>query len=1230
MGYKVFFAFQMDIDDKFGKGFIQSAIEVAIQKFKGEGVDVSLDFGFRGTPGTPLLIDEMLKKSSESDMVIVDLTYTSAKEWLDAELIKEDSTHLLFSIPKGDRKLSPNPNVLLETGYAWAKKGTYRTLAVMNSAYGSPDLLPVDLKGFRWGITYSLNNDNYADRKSVRKDLSKDLYEAIKAAISSEAQYQQEKLNPIKLRINWRPRDFNTFYRPTEDAKDKIKKLRIDLENNDVAQRIVGPKNSGKTRLAFELYRKIDDDIDFHENHNKVLYYDLDGGDLRSIENKLLDLRELNQRKILILDNCPLNLHNKVFDEYFYDTNVSLLSISNTDDGAGATCFLDKDFADNVIEKISNEIGNPKNTSYIVNKSNGNLRNAILLIGKIPEGVDGLSEDYQTKWQQILGPKLYSIKTLKVLEELSLFTHVGITDRFEKQSEILLYNSEIQSKDELNKIIEDLEETGIIKITGDFIILEAFIEELASSRLAKLTSEDLNSYFDKLTQLALSKQFSNRLVQLNKLKGTKSLIDSLSVNSGLFRKDAFIFSDQGARILMSLAEIEPIIVLDILNNALSGKSYAELKEIEGRRRYIVWALERLVYRNETFQGAANLLFKLSVAENENIGNNATSQFCQLYQMFLPGTTVSLEERITLLKNLTAEATAHEKAVIILALDRALMTRGFTRMGGADKQAGEKFEDYSPKTDEEILGYWQSAIELLEELNAFEILINRFNTQVHSGNSTAIMNSITKIIETTGKINKELRQQFEYIINDQREIFPEVVGQVQALLDKYSADTIREQLEYKIALAPYSTYRAEDGKIINRSEEKAEEFAAFLVNASDEEWLSELDILLQNEQRLTFAFGKELAKHNDHFEKFIVAVIEKMSTIPFEQQNNSLIVGYCSSIGDEVFKRSIIDRFLSNDKIAYHAIKLTRLLTIQSSDLTKLKYLINQNPTYIVALQYLQLKNLNSDELIEFIEWVKTIEPYGWWIAIDLIHSYVEKEVSIDDKVFEAIESILKKPGILKGENTHVPFVMHQYEELFKILSSRTLKKELIVFLSEEIMNACNEISLANEYNLKDILDVLFENYWKIAWGIVGKKILEQDFFGWYNLKGLLKKVKVFKDDDLIAWIEEYPQEAPQKVIDFVNISVKQEDQEIWSPLLIKMFDICYENDLFLEAISSNLHSYFGSVSLVPLFESRKKLFEQISNHEKEEIKTFAYENIKYYERRITQEKRSDENYGLDY
>ena len=59
-----------------------------------------------------------------------------------------------------------------------------------------------------------------------------------------------------------------------------------------------------------------------------------------------------------------------------------------------------------------------------------------------------------------------------------------------------------------------------------------------------------------------------------------------------------------------------------------------------------------------------------------------------------------------------------------------------------------------------------------------------------------------------------------------------------------------------------------------------------------------------------------------------------------------------------------------------------------SDLEKLIQLINVHNNYIVSLQYFRLKELSEEELETFFNWVKSIEPFGWWIAIDLINGYV--------------------------------------------------------------------------------------------------------------------------------------------------------------------------------------------------------------------------------------------------
>lgn len=1229
MAYKVFFAFQMDTEDKFGKGFIQSAIEIAIQKFKSEDTEITLDFGFRGTPGTPLLIDEMLKKSTESDMVIVDLTFTSSKVWSKSKKMKFFGKELRLLDIKNDKK-SPNPNVLLETGYAWAKKGTYRTLAVMNEAFGSPEELPVDLKGFRWGITYNLNETNNTERRAIRKQLGKDFHEAIKAAINSEAHYQQEKWNPIKLHKNWGHRDFNTIYRPTLRAKEIIRQLRIDLENTERPQRLVGPKNSGKTRLAYELYKEIDQTLPKHDNLEKILYYDLDGGDYRFIESKLLDLKELNQRKILILDNCPIKIHSKVFNELFYDSEISLLTIGNTEDGEGASQFIDIDFANEVIEKISNETGDSKNTNFILEKANGNLRNAIAMIGKIPEGDIGLSSDYEVKWQQILGEELYSTEVLQILEELSLFTHIGFYDRYQYQSEIIIKNTGVDSKESLEKTLDQLTERGIVKITGDFIILEVFVEELAFKRLERLAKENLNEYFKLITNCRLSKQFSNRLVELNKLKGTHSLIEVLSQEGGLLTQYDFINSDQGARILMSLAEIEPVKVLQIIETAIGSKNYDELKEVEDGRRYIVWSLERLVYREETFEGAANLLFKLSVAENENIGNNATSQFCQLFQLFLPATTASLAVRLDLLNKLITDATAPETKVIVSALDRALMVRGFTRMGGADKQAGETFVDYQPKTDDEILNYWKTVIEMLESLGEYDILVNKFNAQIHEGNGSAILNAIERKLEKDGTIDKDLRQQFEYLINDKREVPPGIIDKIKELLEKYSENTVREKLEYKVALAPYSAYKTKEGKMVNRSEEKAEELAKELITSGTNDWLNDIDVLLTNEQRLTFGFGQNIAKLKQDYQVLVDIAIYKLSQVVFEEQNNSFVEGYLSGVDNQEFKRKVIDLYLAKDETAYHAIRMTRFLEVELSDLEKLYDLISTNPRYVVALQYLKLNNLSNKDFISFINWLKEIEPFGWWTSIDICQFNLEKKEELSAPILELIRNLLMKTDILKGDGSHTPFSMLQYVDLFKKYEKDNLDDELAQFLANEIITVSKEISINHEHHFKDILDILFEKKWQKTWAVIGSNILKSDYYGWYNLKGLLKKYKAFDQDNLLSWMDQHPDEAPQKVISFIELIVKDGDNDKWAPIVLEMFNRYSSNESFLSVLSSDLHSYFWSGSLVPLLESRKRLVEQLLTHEKNEIQNFAKTNVAYFEDSIKRERRNDQNYGLDF
>lgn len=1215
----------MDLQDEYGKQFITSAIDIVRAKFKTDGINLILTYGFKGIPGTPLLIEEMLKQSENSDMVLVDLTYTSSKNWHNSRRYKIFKKEIRI-FPSIEDKLSPNPNVLLETGYAWAQKGYHRTLVIMNSAFGSPEHLPVDLKGFRWGITYKLNETNYKERNSIRKTLANDLYRAFKEAIDSESSYQRGKWQPLLIHSDWRSKDFATPFHLTQRAKAIISQLRNALSDPENPQRIIGPKNSGKTRLAYELYKAHDTALSADQSIEKILYYDFKFSDFKQIETKLHELQRANQRKILILDNCPSDIHDMVYNKILFNTPVSFLSIDENTPDNKANFDLDLEFANEIVEEILNKSGQALHSSFVSKNAKGNLREAISLIDALPNGDAVLSEKFEVKWGAILGEELIQDGALDILEEFSLFSHLSISGYIE-QTEFIRQKLKIESHEEFLNIVYKLSEKGIVKITGDFVVLEAFIEELALRRLNKLIAEDLIDYLLTISKHKLSRQFGDRLIELSKSGFSQDFIDTLVAEDGLLWKYDFVSSDEGARIILSLSEIRPKETMAALDAVLTARSDDELVNLDRARRNIVWALERLAFRKETFTDASKLLFRLSIAENEDIANNATAQFAQLFQLFLAGTEANLDMRIKVLQELQKSATKTGLAVIYRATEKALIVRGWVRMGGADVQAGEKLVDYRPSNSEYLL-FTKYIIDLLLEINTEEsraILKSRFSQHFLNGNRSKILSAIQEIIRQEGQIDKDLRQQFEYLLNDKKEIGNKEVDKIKKILETYSDGSIREQLEFSVSLAPYSIYRDEAGNRINPSEVKAHLLAESIVETT--EWLDDLDILLSGEQRLTFSFGRKLAELKPQWSDLVNAAIDNLKSIPLGTQNNSLVEGYISASPDQDFIRRAIDNLLIDPITSYHGVRLTRFLKIEIEDLNKLQVILIQNPEFAIGLQYLDLKELPEHDYITFINWIKNIDPHGWWLAIDLceqnLKSLEKSELS------KLVKTLLMKKGILKSNKSFNPFSVHLYVDLVKRLNPTDFDDELVDFLSNEIVLACSEIYFNHEYHIKDLLDILLDNYWSRAWTIIGKSIVSSDFYGWYNLKELLKRRSQYPPE-IFDWMDEYPEEAPQKAIDFIKLTDRSTTtgKVTWTTEVLEMLNRFGNNDVFLAHLSSLLHSYFYSGSLVPLFEERKNLMIQLTDHDTQAVREFAEREVSYFDIEIQRAKKNDENDSL--
>jgi hypothetical protein len=184
----IFYAWQGDRPNNVNRGFIEKALEDAVAEFNARrsDIEIKIDKDTQGVSGTPPVTATILDKISHCDIFLPDLTFVAR-------------------IDEGKKKgkAIPNPNVLIEYGYALRNQGHEFLLAVMNTAYGEPVELPFDMGHLRHPILYNAApTDSEENRRRTREKLSRELLEALVTMIGSlnEKPAQQRISKEIK---NW-------------------------------------------------------------------------------------------------------------------------------------------------------------------------------------------------------------------------------------------------------------------------------------------------------------------------------------------------------------------------------------------------------------------------------------------------------------------------------------------------------------------------------------------------------------------------------------------------------------------------------------------------------------------------------------------------------------------------------------------------------------------------------------------------------------------------------------------------------------------------------------------------------------------------------------------------------------------------------------------------------------------------------------------------------------------
>jgi hypothetical protein len=211
--HSVFYSWQSDLNKDTNLNGIRQALREASSQVEGEIDDtrIELDEATRNTTGSPNIPITIFDKISACDVFICDLTTINSTS------------------PTTTRK-TPNPNVLIELGFAIATLGWDRIIMLFNTNYGKfPDDLPFDIDRHR-ATPFLIKDKKDNNGKSKLAQILKISIQAIiqksplkpdeKRTVTPEQ--RKRKIDVTNLRLALNTISIPTFDNFTEELPDII------------------------------------------------------------------------------------------------------------------------------------------------------------------------------------------------------------------------------------------------------------------------------------------------------------------------------------------------------------------------------------------------------------------------------------------------------------------------------------------------------------------------------------------------------------------------------------------------------------------------------------------------------------------------------------------------------------------------------------------------------------------------------------------------------------------------------------------------------------------------------------------------------------------------------------------------------------------------------------------------------------------------------------------------
>lgn len=1005
--------------------------------------------------------------------------------------------------------------------------------------------------------------------------------------------------------------------------------------------RVVGMSGVGKSRLALEALGPTPEEEALRPRLCDIVLYAVESeAGTTPIKTAVQHLADSSMRAVVVVDRCDEETHRDLVSMVKH--SASRLSLVTIDDeppkGSGLPTdhvFVDA-AADSVIDAMLKRIapGLPNDDQRRVVKFAGGLPQLAALIGLswMKDEPIGFATDQALIDRIVLGKKPENAALIQDAAMLvSAFNLIGIKPPVDQDLETLARLNPNRTPEELRSVLADLERRRVAQRRGRLLAVKP--RPIAIALAERQWRRWSHSQWDEVLSGSLPDHLRIRAARQLALLNTTPTTAAEVVRHVCRLNGPLATLEDASRpgnadVISALAEVDAQAVVTLIEHLLGPLTTAELENVSGHvRRELVWAIEKITFRADTFDRGAALLLDLAVAENEQWSNNATGLYKALFPVILGNTAAGPAARLLALDDALASS---DSAKLRIGVDAALeggRIHSFSRTVGVEMQGTRPaLAPWHPTVWQELWDYVRACLERVAKVatrpdeigdRARAGLGHTFRSLVSAGALDLVEQLIATVTSAHGRYwPKALGSLGDILVYDVDSLNPEAEIRVRKLVSELTPNELAARVRFLVTEMPWD-YPVDEQ--LGYEERNTRQIAALEDLASDllvqPEILADLlPQLSQGEQRMGFQFGLALARKAAEPLKWRDRIKAAYTAAPADNGNFGILAGYFAGLAKSkpgafaAFKKEA-----ARSPVFVHTLPLICAHAgIQAGDvdlvrgalageLLKPSWLMQWSmggvlvklPTHVIAPLFDQLFGMGG---------------VAFSAGLELMGMYVHGRSEILDKFRPQLRLAAGFPAHT-SENRGSQMDVHQFHELMGwILGKGRTDADAVAIAIDLTKQLIAHAERGGEDPVKRLLPKLLPEFREVVWPLLGHAIVSDPREAW-RFEFLLGDQLSFgeqnpaalrlPEDMLFAWAHAHPEVAPAFLAVVFPVLVNRNPERGnngFHPMTQRLIDEFGHRDDVLRAITRNMHTFGWSGSQEPYFAMYLEPFRGLANH----------------------------------